>query len=289
MAAPVVAPIALADEHSAMRSPAGSADPSRLPEAHYEGELPTVLYRVDTRPPDEVFRDGFSAWGSDLDLVRHTINTQDRSSGFVATTSDLAAANRIANDYLAQTDASGGRRYRTVWVYRIAPDADMHNVAQSLRQIVARVQGRVDARKRQLAAVACGSDAWHALQREVLTWEMYLEYAVFAQRQFEGQGEWVSTAVILGERVEAAVPVVRADGILSAGERLWQGAQRPEGFDRALMSIPPSRDLLTAIPEDEARLKELERAIRPIVQAFLRGGGAGSGRDAPEEGVGAGA
>jgi len=271
----------VASEAVELQAPAGPGESSCLPEVRYEGELPTVLYRVDTRPPEEVFQDGFSAWGSDLDLVRHTINTQDRSSGFVATTSDLAAANRIANDYLAQTDAAGGRRYRTVWLYRIAPGSDMHNVAQSLRQIVARVQVRVDARKRQLAAAGCRSDAWYALQREVLTWEMYLEYAVFAQRQFEEQDEWVSAGVIVGERVEAAVPVTRTDGIASAGERLWQGATHRERFDAALMGVRPSRALLTAIPDGEARLRELERAIRPIVKGFLRGGGAGPGQDEP--------
>ena len=122
---------------------------------------------------------------------------------------------------------------------------------------------------------------WYALQREVLSWEMYLEYAVFAQQQFEGQGEWVSTGVILGERVEAAAAITRTDGIVRAGERLWEGATRRDRFDASLMSVPPSRDLLTAIPESESRLRELERAIRPIVKAFLRGGGAGPGRDEP--------
>jgi len=240
----------------------------------FAGELPRVFYRVDTRPPEVVFRDGFSAWGDNMDLVRHTINTRDRSSGFVALTDDLAAANQIANDYLSDLDEAGNRRHEKVWVYRVAPGGDVHNVNRSLEHIEALVQQRIDLGEQQVRGM-CGGEERYRLQTEIMAWGTYLAFTRLSAERHAAQREWVSTGVVLGERVEAGAPLTRPNEIVQRGDRLWaESAIRHEGFDASLMNVPPSRDLLTGIPADRAALEDSVRRIR---KAFREAGVGPSG------------
>ncbi|MFC5720019.1 alpha/beta hydrolase [Streptomyces gamaensis] len=131
---------------------------------------PTVLYRVDTRPPAEVFRDGFSSYGKDLDLEKHargatTIGnaSQARSSGFVSTTSNRAFAIRFSEQLLA------GRP--TVYLYEIVPNRSFYNLRSSLQ-----AKGGVDT-----------SLVDHA----------------------QAQGEWVATGRIPPDHIKSATPLSR--------------------------------------------------------------------------------
>ncbi|MFF2076167.1 hypothetical protein ACFVXG_15570 [Kitasatospora sp. NPDC058162] len=56
--------------------------------------VPEWLYRFDTREPEEIFKDGFAAWGTGLDLCRHVagFTAYQRISGFVSTASDVRTA-----------------------------------------------------------------------------------------------------------------------------------------------------------------------------------------------------
>ncbi|MBT1186884.1 hypothetical protein HET69_23520 [Streptomyces sp. CJ_13] len=56
--------------------------------------VPQWLYRFDTRAPEEIFEDGFMAWGTGLDLCRHVAGFSDyqRISGFISTASDVRTA-----------------------------------------------------------------------------------------------------------------------------------------------------------------------------------------------------
>ncbi|WP_424937022.1 MULTISPECIES: hypothetical protein [Bacteria] len=240
----------------------------------FAGELPRVFYRVDTRPPEVVFRDGFSAWGSNMDLVRHTINTRDRSSGFVALTDDLGAANQIANDYLSDLDEAGNRRYERVWVYRVAPGGDVHNVNRSLERIEELVQQRVELGEQQVRGM-CGGEERYRLQTEIMAWGTYLAFTRLSAERHAAQREWVSTGVVLGERVEAGAPLTRPNEISQRGERLWdEAAIRHEDFDGTLMNVPPSRELLTGVPADRAALEDSVKRIR---KAFREAGVGPSG------------
>ena len=240
----------------------------------YTGELPRILYRVDTRPPEVVFRDGFSAWGNNMDLVRHTINTRDNSSGFVALTDDLGAANQIANDYLSDLDEAGNRRHDRVWVYRVAPGADVHNVTRSLEHIEALVQQGIDLREQQVRGM-CGGEERYRLQTEIMTWGTYLAFTRLSYERHAAQREWVSTGLIPGERVEAGAPVTRQNEIVQRGDRLWsETAVHHESFDENLMNVPPSRELLTGIPGDRAALEDSVKRIR---KAFREAGVGSSG------------
>jgi hypothetical protein len=90
---------------------------------------PTVLYRVDTRPPDEVFLDGFQPLGADGNLIAHVIGLSiaDRTSGFVALTDDLTYAQRLA----VQTVNGVGRP--DAYIYTVDPRRSMFSVNASLR------------------------------------------------------------------------------------------------------------------------------------------------------------
>jgi hypothetical protein len=90
---------------------------------------PTVLYRVDTRPPDEVFTEGFQPLGTESNLIAHVIGQSiaDRTSSFIALTDDLAYAQRLA----VQTVNGVGRP--DAYIYTIEPRQSMFSVNVSLR------------------------------------------------------------------------------------------------------------------------------------------------------------
>ncbi|MFJ7209595.1 alpha/beta hydrolase [Streptomyces sp. NPDC098789] len=131
---------------------------------------PTVLYRVDTRPPTEGFRDGFSAYGNDMDLEKHargatTIgnSSQARSSGFVSTTSNRAFALRFSEQLLAGQ--------QTVYLYEVVPNRSFYNLRSSLL-----ARGGVD--------------------------PSLVDHA-------QAQGEWVSTGRIPPDHIKSATPLSR--------------------------------------------------------------------------------
>ncbi|MFD7029239.1 alpha/beta hydrolase [Streptomyces sp. NPDC059917] len=131
---------------------------------------PAVLYRVDTRPPTEGFRDGFSAYGKDMDLEKHargatTIgrSSQARSSGFISTTSNRAFALRFAEQLLAGQ--------HTVYLYEMVPGRSFYNLRSSLL-----ARGGVD--------------------------PSLVDHA-------QAQGEWVSTGRIPPDRIRSATPLSR--------------------------------------------------------------------------------
>lgn len=88
--------------------------------------LPTKLYRWDTRAPEEIFAAGFRARGDDSSLILHVVDRVGRresSSAYVATTSDVEAAN------LLPRQREGG------WIYEIWADDRFYSVNQSLRNL----------------------------------------------------------------------------------------------------------------------------------------------------------
>lgn len=90
--------------------------------------LPNYVYRVDSRSPDEIFRDGFTARGLDASITEHTIGGSFLArSRYISTTSSREAAADIASSQVNDTylnqwscDSTGRIQCRT-WVYRITP------------------------------------------------------------------------------------------------------------------------------------------------------------------------
>jgi hypothetical protein len=90
---------------------------------------PAVLYRVDTRTPDEVFPDGFQPLGKDTNLIAHVIGQSiaDRTSAFVGLTDNLEYAQRLA----IQITNGAGRP--NAYIYTIESRRSMFSVNASLR------------------------------------------------------------------------------------------------------------------------------------------------------------
>ena len=70
---------------------------------------PKFVYRVDTRPPEEIFTSGFTTRGTNLDLRRYMSNSifvrsrgPANNPGFIATTEYRAAALRISESTMFQ-------------------------------------------------------------------------------------------------------------------------------------------------------------------------------------------
>jgi hypothetical protein len=92
--------------------PAPEARPDRAPEAPADRPPEAderVLYRADTRPPEEIFANGFQAKGDNMDLAQHAAQNPP-DSGYVSTSKDYASARDFG-------DASGADN-----VYKVSAD-----------------------------------------------------------------------------------------------------------------------------------------------------------------------
>lgn len=88
----------------------------------------SFFYRMDTRPPAEVFQHGFSPSGNHSSLFQHVVGQTCQpglqTSGFIA----VSANETFAVDWGRETQPEGTRFY----VYRIRASEFFHNAAQSL-------------------------------------------------------------------------------------------------------------------------------------------------------------
>lgn len=87
-------------------------------------EPPFFVYRLDTRPPEEIFRTGFEPWADDVNLIRHV--NGNPFSAYVSTTSDPAMYREFAP---ITFDLDG---ITDVWVYTIRATSNFYNTAGSL-------------------------------------------------------------------------------------------------------------------------------------------------------------
>lgn len=119
-----------------------------------------ILYRMDTRPPEVIFRTGFSAWGNNDDLAEHTSGRScsytegrdgNRRSAFVATTANPAFARRLAR--VAAQSTRSGRAY----IYTIRSNDNLYELARSLRAYVPQEPG--------LATIASHQSEWSAYRQ----------------------------------------------------------------------------------------------------------------------------
>lgn len=95
------------------------------------------VYRVDSRPPDVIFRDGFSSHGNNRNLQQHirgdSCAAGSRDSNYIATTSDINETYNIARVYYSRATFSG-RLYR----YRIRADNSFYSLPPSVAYIESR-------------------------------------------------------------------------------------------------------------------------------------------------------
>ena len=119
-----------------------------------------IFYCMNTRPPEVIFRTGFSSWGTNDNLAEHASGEScsrsvgqlgTRSSAFVATTSNPEFARRLARVTVSLTPT--GRAY----IYTIRSNDNMYDLAESLRAYVPQ--------QRTLAAIAAHQSEWSAYRR----------------------------------------------------------------------------------------------------------------------------
>lgn len=99
----------------------------------------TVVYRVDARSYQNVFRNGFTSWGSNTDFGDHFFGdsgpggTQD--SAFIATTTSIDFAYRYAGD-MAYTIAYDNPSHNGfAYIYNIRATDNMYSAAASMSHI----------------------------------------------------------------------------------------------------------------------------------------------------------
>jgi hypothetical protein len=107
---------------------------------------PATVYRVDTRPPSEVFQNGFSSGGILRSLLAHALGSScdaeipSQRSAWVSTTASHRQTVQFALEQLStrtipQAALNGGSG---IWIYAIAPDHTyLHVLSMISRAIVA--------------------------------------------------------------------------------------------------------------------------------------------------------
>ncbi|WP_226469900.1 enterotoxin A family protein [Luteimonas panaciterrae] len=99
------------------------------------------LYRVDTRGPDDIFRNGFAPRGNSSNLVDHFLHTRwgaKINTRFVSVTDNHETAVRFAADIL---DAMANSEENLpdldhVYIYRIRPSFEFYNMQYSMEEFV---------------------------------------------------------------------------------------------------------------------------------------------------------
>ncbi len=82
-----------------------------------EADLPGVVYRGDTRTPEDISKNAFIAKGNNMDLLQHA-NQNPPDSGFVSTTTNIETAKEAAGE--------------NGWIYIIVPPPNAINVNNAL-------------------------------------------------------------------------------------------------------------------------------------------------------------
>jgi len=87
------------------------------------------FYRVDTRPPEVIFSEGFTPRGNNLNLVDHFLSMMCElgNAGFVSVTDNFKTAVFFAATIIE------GRNKDFVYLYQVSPEAGFYNVEYSIR------------------------------------------------------------------------------------------------------------------------------------------------------------
>ncbi len=95
------------------------------------------VYRVDSRPPDVIFRDGFRSHGNNRNLQQHlrgdSCAAGSRDSAFIATTTSLRETYNIARQYYSSSSFRG-----TLYRYRIRANNIFYSIQPSVDYLTER-------------------------------------------------------------------------------------------------------------------------------------------------------
>lgn len=94
---------------------------------------PKYVYRIDSRPPDDIFNNGFSSWGQNNNVFSHISGAscveqdqQQRDSGFISTSANSDWS--MAMTYIRSRQFTNEH----IYLYRIRADEHFYNAVSSL-------------------------------------------------------------------------------------------------------------------------------------------------------------
>ncbi|KLI73527.1 hypothetical protein AAW26_06010 [Vibrio alginolyticus] len=108
------------------------------------------VYRADTRPPSDVFVNGFKAWGTNRNFNAHVLGVSggrgSRDSAFIPTTINQNVANRFATDLMNVSPDN------VSYVYTIRATPNMYEASHTMFTLYSRLNQRVPDITRQTMA-----------------------------------------------------------------------------------------------------------------------------------------
>lgn len=108
------------------------------------------VYRADTRPPSDVFANGFNAWGTNTNFNAHVLGVSggrgSRNSAFIPTTINENVADRFATDLMNVSPDN------VSYVYTIRATPNMYEASHTMFTLYGRLNQRVPDITRQTMA-----------------------------------------------------------------------------------------------------------------------------------------
>jgi len=91
---------------------------------------PSWVYRLDSRPPELIFNNGFLSWGGNNDFISHLTGSSldDRTDAYISTSSSQEFIDQMARDSLADSPV--------VWEYTIRPSDNFFSAMSSLDEAI---------------------------------------------------------------------------------------------------------------------------------------------------------
>ena len=160
-----------------------------LPNRNEQG-CPGVVYRIDSRPPEIVFQEGFRPWGTSRDIFRHILgyslgNTlpENERSGFISTSDSPDSSLRFFGSMLHTPGAQS-----TFYLYEIRADENVYSVLRTVNYYQEMINaGLVDFLSYDANTMTAAIQAIHTV--------------------FASQREWVNVGAIPRERIRSAFTV----------------------------------------------------------------------------------
>ena len=99
-----------------------------------ETDIPSIVYRADTRSPDDIFQNGMRSLGNNDDLSSHLRGETckygtERPSAFISTTADRNEAQKHINKFLK---AKGNEKVDKMHIYEITPSENFFSTKHSM-------------------------------------------------------------------------------------------------------------------------------------------------------------
>ncbi|MFJ8332892.1 hypothetical protein [Streptomyces sp. NPDC094437] len=104
--------VALAATGALVTTAGSAAAQDEPPAALSQASVPGVMYRGDSRNPNDIFTNGFTSRGTNYDLVAHVRGDRALQSGYISTTGTVSVADQFARSQGMQNLAAAASQPR---------------------------------------------------------------------------------------------------------------------------------------------------------------------------------